>query len=165
MYEPKYYPQLTETLHVFSDMRFLVTHTKRYRRFDDSNTDPLHVHNYLEIFLNVSSDVSFLVNNSLYPVGAGDVVVSRPGDIHKGVFHKSQVVENVCLWIDADFHSAPFSFLWKKEFCVLLSFSEEEKQRFQSLIFSLIDACKNNSSELEKASHLLQILTMLAWRP
>ena len=43
----------------------------------------------------------------------------------------------------------------------MLSFSEEEKQRFQSLIFSLIDACKNNSSELEKASHLLQILTML----
>ena len=35
-----------------------------------------HIHDSYEIYVNVSGDVAFLVNNSLYPVQKGDVVVS-----------------------------------------------------------------------------------------
>ena len=56
MYEPKYLPQLNETVGAFSGMRFSVVYNNKYSRLDDPDADPMHVHNCLEIFINVSSD-------------------------------------------------------------------------------------------------------------
>ncbi len=160
MYEPKYPPQLNESLSSLVGMRFAIVHNNKYQHRDDPDAEPLHVHNYLEIFLNVSSDVSFLVNHNLYPVPMGDAVISCPGNIHMGIFHKSAVQEFVCIWIDADFHSPLFSFLYKEDFCPLFSFDEQTKKQLQSLVFSLLDICEKEGSELEKASYLLRILTI-----
>ena len=160
MYEPKNVPQLNETISSLSGMRFSVVYSNKYLKVDDPDADPLHIHNYLEIFLNVSSDISFLVNNNLYPVPAGDAIISCPGDIHMGIFHKSAVQEYVCIWIDADFTSPIFSFLRKGDFSPLFSFDEQTKKKLQYLAFSLLDVCKKEGSELEKTSYLLQILTI-----
>ena len=141
-------------------MRFSVVYSNKYLKVDDPDADPLHIHNYLEIFLNVSSDISFLVNNNLYPVPAGDAVISRPDDIHMGIFHKSAVQEYVCIWIDADFTSPIFSFLRQEDLCPLFSFDEKTKKKLQSLALSLFDICEKEGSELEKLSYLLRILTI-----
>ena len=160
MYEPKYLPQLNDSINAFSGMRISIVHRNEYLHCDNPDADPLHIHNCLEIFLNVSSDVSFLVNNNLYPVVVGDAVISRPGDIHMGIFHKSAVQEHICIWIDADFSSSMFSFLHKEDFSPLFSFDEQTKKKLQSLAFSLLDVCNKEGSELEKISYLLQILTI-----
>ena len=160
MYEPRNLPQLNEAISALSSMRFSIVHNNKYSKADDPDADPLHIHNYLEIFLNVSSDISFLVNNNLYPVPEGDVVISRPGDIHMGIFHKAAVQEHICIWIDADFASPIFSFLRKEDFCPLFSFDEKTKKELLSLTFSLLDICENEGSELKKASCLLRILTL-----
>ena len=65
MFEPKYEPKLNELLEALSGMRFSVRYSSEYLSIDDPETDPLHIHNFLEIFINVSSDISFLVNNNL----------------------------------------------------------------------------------------------------
>ena len=160
MYEPKYLPQLNEAISAFSGIRLSIVHHNEYLYCDDPDADPLHIHNCLEIFLNVSSDISFLVNNNLYLVPEGDAVISCPGDIHMGIFHKSAVQEYVCIWIDADFTSPIFSFLRKGDFSPLFSFDEQTKKKLQYLAFSLLDVCKKEGSELEKTSYLLQILTI-----
>lgn len=160
MYEPKYLPQLNDSINAFSGMRISIVHRNKYLHCDNPDADPLHIHNCLEIFLNVSSDVSFLVNNNLYPVVVGDAVISRPGDIHMGIFHKSAVQEHICIWIDADFSSSMFSFLHKEDFSPLFSFDEQTKKKLQPLAFSLLDVCNKEGSELEKISYLLQILTI-----
>ena len=160
MYEPKNLPQLNERISALSMMRFSIVCNKQYSKMNDPDADPLHIHNYLEIFLNVSSDISFLVNHNLYPVPEGDAVISRPGEIHMGIFHKAAVQEHICIWIDADFASPLFSFLRKEDFCPLFSFDEKTKKELQSLTFSLLDLCENEGSELKKASYLLRILTI-----
>lgn len=161
MYEPKYLPQLNNVTVPVPFMRFGVLHENKYRYPDETDADPLHIHGYLEIFLNISGDVSFLVNNSLYPVLGGDIIISRPGDIHKGIFHSCATYDYVCVWIDADFASPVFSFLRRDDFCPLLSFDERTRKQLHSLIFSLSDACESGGSELEKISYLLRILTVL----
>ena len=88
------------------------------------------------------------------------MVISRPGDIHMGIFHKAAVQEHICIWIDADFASPIFSFLRKEDFCPLFSFDEKTKKKLLSLAFSLLDICENEGSELKKASCLLRILTL-----
>lgn len=160
MYEPKHLPQLNETASAFSGMRFTVERTNKYLRCDDPNADPLHIHNYLEIFLNVSSEVSFLVNNNLYSVPYGDAVVSRPGDVHMGIFQKSAVQEYICIWIDGDLNHPLFSFLHKEDFCALFSLDKQTQKQLQSLAVSLCEICGKGGTELEKVSCLLQILTV-----
>ncbi len=160
MYEPKNLPQLNEMISALSMMRFSIVCNNQYSKMDDPDADPLHIHNFLEIFLNVSSDISFLVNNNLYPVPEGDAVISRPGEIHMGIFHKAAVQEHICIWIDADFASPIFSFLRKEDFCPLFSFDEKTKKELQSLTSSLLEICENEGSELKKASYLLRILTI-----
>ena len=160
MYEPKYLPQLNETSSSLVGMRFAIVHYNKYKHCDDPDADPLHIHNCLEIFLNISSDISFCVNNNLYSVSAGNAVIACPGDIHMGIFHKSSVHEHICIWVDANFTTPIFSFLRKENFCPSFSFDEKTKKKLQSLALSLFDTCEKGGSELEKLSYLLRILTV-----
>lgn len=159
MYEPKYLPQLNEAIRSFSGMRFSVVRDKK-QRCDALGTDPLHIHNCLEIFLNVASDVSFVVNGNIYSVPVGDAVVSRPGDIHMGIFHTSAAQEHICIWIDTDFASPIFSFLREESFCPLFSFDTGEREELRLLVFELLDICEKGGTESEKLSLLLRILTV-----
>lgn len=86
MYEAKYPPLLDQSISALPDIRLSVHRRKRYRRHDDPAAEPLHIHQCLEIFFNISSNVSFLVNNKLYSVPIGDAVISCPGDVHMAVF-------------------------------------------------------------------------------
>lgn len=161
MYEPKYPPTLNESSVSLSNLRFGILHKAEYVNPDAPETDPLHIHNAVEIFWNVSSDVSFLVNNNLYRVPIGDAVVSRPNDVHMAVFQRATVHKYVCIWIDADWQSPVFSFLQAADFCPLFSFDEKTEKKLQELIFSLLTACDTGGSELEKVCDLLQILQLL----
>lgn len=60
-----------------------------------------HIHNEYEIYLNVSGNVSFLVNNRLYPVQAGDAVITRPGDVHVCITEGVGIHDHYCLWLTA----------------------------------------------------------------
>jgi hypothetical protein len=146
MFEPKYEPKLDELLESLSGMRFSVRYSNEYVSTDDPGADPLHIHNYLEIFLNISSDISFCVNNNLYSVSAGNAVISCPGDIHMGIFHKSSVHEHICIWVDANFTTPIFSFLRNENFCPSFSFDEKTKKKLQSLALSLFDTCEKGGS-------------------
>lgn len=160
MLEPKYRPELNERVSAIPYMRFSAVRNREYMQPNDPDADPLHVHSSLEIFINVSSDISFLVNNSLYHVPVGDAVISRPDDIHMGIFQKASVQDHVCIWIDADLSLPIFAFLRDADFSPLFSFDEETKGKLRSLAISLVDACKGKSSELEKISYLFRILSL-----
>ena len=41
-----------------------------------------HTHDEFELYINLSGEVSFLVENTLYPVSRGDVIIARPGEQH-----------------------------------------------------------------------------------
>ena len=161
MFEPKYLPTLSENLNSLNNIRFDMVHDNKYRQHNDPDADPLHVHSYLEIFLNLSCDVSFLVNNKLYPVPIGSVVLSRPEDIHMGIFHSDGVQEHICIWIDADFDSPLFSFLRKDDFLPLFTFDEQTRKQFGTLAFSLLTSLDKEDAGLEKMCYLLQILRRL----
>ncbi len=160
MYEPKNIPSLSEKIDPLSPLRFSVVHSRRYLGPNAPEADPMHIHNCVEIFLNISSDVSFLVNNNLYPVPVGDAVVSRPGDIHMGVFHKSALQEHVCIWLETDVRSPLLAFLQRPDFCPLFSFDTQTQHRLRETAFSLIDACGRQGSQLEKLSYLIEILSL-----
>lgn len=159
MYEPKYLPSLDQRLSSLSGIRFSIVNTKNIISRDDPGIEPLHVHNYLEIFFNNSSDVSFIVNNALFHVPAGSAVVSRPGDIHMCIFPETAAYDYFCLWVDTDRQSPVFSAFETEDFRPLYTFSTELQRDLRDQFFSLLNACEQRMSELERLSVLLNILT------
>lgn len=161
MYEPKYLPQLSGNLSPIFNIRFSAVRFNEYRAYDDSTGDSFHIHNYLEIFINASNDVSFFVNNNIYSVPNGDAVVTRSGDIHMGIFNTPAVHEHICIWIDSDLTDPLFSFLNEEDFCPLFSFDGQAQKQLRTLALSLSDMHGKSDSELEQAVCLLEILTIL----
>ena len=141
------------------DVRFEISHAKDFFNPSVHNADPPHIHNCLEIFLNVSSDASFLVNNRLYPLQYGDVILSMPNDVHMCLFNKSYTHEHFCLWIDTSDASADFSFLLQEERSPLYRFEESKQKQLIELFFKLKTLCQSGESELTKTACFLQILT------
>ena len=79
----------------------------------------LHTHNEFELYVNLSGDVSFLVENNLYNLSRGDVIIARPGEYHHCIYRSD----------------APHKFFW-----ILFN-------GFISSILSVVDAMSEASSE------------------
>lgn len=58
-----------------------------------------HIHSYCEVYVNVSGDVSFVVEGKVYPISYGDVIITKPNEFHHCVFHSERAHEHYCLWL------------------------------------------------------------------
>ncbi len=161
MYNPKYIPNLNQELTILKDIRFGIVYRSEFVIPDNTSVEQLHIHGYLEIFFNISSDVSFLVNSNIYPVKHGDVIVSRANDIHMCIYNQTRTHEYICLWIDCPEDSPLLSFSKTHDHSPLFSFNDVDSANLKGLLTSLASACSENRSELEKASLLMQVLLLL----
>ena len=84
------------------DTKFLIKYYKHIMDPLDPRNDGSHVHDCYEFYFNLSGNVSFFVNNRLYPIKKGDIIFTRPGDIHFCVYHEKTLHEFFCLWISAE---------------------------------------------------------------
>lgn len=50
-------------------------------------TNDSHVHPECEIYINLSGDVSFMVEKHIYPITPGSIVITRPYEYHHCVYH------------------------------------------------------------------------------
>ena len=156
MYEPIFVPKLSYRCDSISNIKFTSVYSKDYRTPDDPRTDSFHIHDYIEIFFNLSGEVSFLVNNNVFSVGVGEAVVSLPGDVHRCIFKKSGMQEHACIWIDAPSDSL-VSFL--KGGVQKYEPRDEEKKALISHVKALAEACSRGAGELHRIALLLEILS------
>lgn len=61
------------------------------------NENESHIHRECEIYVNLSGDVSFEVENRIYPVSRGSVIITRPFEYHHCIYHSNQLHEH--FWI------------------------------------------------------------------
>lgn len=155
MYEPIYSPSMRESL--IDGTRFGVLRENSYVKVGDPDIEPLHIHEYAEIFFNVSSDVSFLINNSLYPVRPGEAVLSRANELHVCIYNSSGEHSYFCLWIDAPEESPLLEFLKRHEDSPLFEFDPEDREQLFSHLESIVDA----KSRLEQNAAFLGVLALL----
>ena len=161
MYEPHYLPMLNSKLLNTDGIKFGIIRVQTYVDPKDPTRDPLHMHKQIEIFFNVDSDVSFLVNNHLYSVSSSSAVVSKDNDIHVCIFNKARVHSYYCLWIDGDFTLPLFSFLHKKDRSPLFEFDEVNFRQIVKQLEKLHDLYQNNGSVLAQTALLLGILSSM----
>lgn len=95
-------PVLADRFASLNGVSYQIKYSDRFIAKDDPSNDEAHIHNCYEIYLNITGDVSFLVNDKLYSIHSGDAVLTRPGEVHHCIYRSSCVHAHFCLWFDAD---------------------------------------------------------------
>lgn len=120
-----------------------------------------HIDDCVELFILEEGDVSFLVGGSLYPMEIGDIVISKPNEMHNCIQHTRCVHRHFCFWI-----SAGCEFLLS-DFCAhkmgennLLRLSPEKKQALLSVCTELEQACEENASDQRTFSLSVALLSL-----
>lgn len=121
-----------------------------FKPFASGQTD-VHIHDCYEIYLNLSGNVSFFVNNKVYEVNKGTIVFSRPNEIHYCICNQECRHQCYCLWFESDDETIKNSF---EKFNTVYNFSEQN----QGHLIALFEKLHNAS---EKKQHISQMLSFL----
>lgn len=142
-----------------SAVRYFLSHPNSFIG-PDSESCASHIHDFVEIYLNVSGDVSFLVKNSLYTIKPGDVIITRANEFHHCICHSPCIHDHFCLWISQD--AAEGELLSFINSCDVnhLSFSPADAEALISFFRNMYSASQK-ADILTSSSYLLQILSLL----
>ena len=150
--------QKLDQLLSFKNTRFKIgfrdTH---FKPFAAGQTD-VHIHDCYEVYLNLSGDVSFFVNNNVYEVSKGTIVFSHPNEIHYCICNKECRHQCYCLWFESDDEIIKNTF---EEFNTVYNFSEQNQTRIIALFERLHDATENQQI-LSQFVSFLEIIELLA---
>lgn len=113
-----------------------IKYTETDRRHHSHEIE-LHTHSEFELYINLSGDVSFLVEDALYPLSRGDVIIARPGEHHHCVYRSD--APHKLFWILFDSHkNADFWDFAKDGLCEnFISPREDLRDELISLCYSL----------------------------
>ena len=73
-----------------------------------AQNEEMHLHDSCEIYVNVSGNGAFMVEKALYPITRGDIIITRPNELHHAVFRPGAGHEHYCIWFRAKAES-PFA--------------------------------------------------------
>ena len=116
-----------------------------------------HSHDCYEFYINFSGDVSFLVNDKLYAVQRGDLIISRPGEMHVSIIQSPCLYKSYCFYIRK---TALTAFADRPDMHHHIRFRESDRDRLMEVIQRLHQA-ESEGNEIERTAwvyHLLGIL-------
>lgn len=124
------------------------------------NVNYSHMHKECEIYINLSGNVSFAVEGSVYPVVPGSVIITRPYEYHHCIYHSNERHRHFWILFSAAGNERLFDIFFKRSpgKSNMLLLSAEEKEELQELCFKLNSSC----SELKKYSLFFRIMDILS---
>lgn len=128
--------------------------------FSPVNTDYSHVHNECEIYINMTGKVSFMVENRIYPVFPGSIVVTRPFEYHHCICHTNDIHKHFCIWFSSQNNESILDMFFKRELGEnnLLILSADKHAGLFSLCHDLIN---KSNTEFSKLYHFVKLVDYL----
>lgn len=117
----------------------------------------LHTHQEFELYINISGDVSFLVENKLYPLSYGDIIFVRPGQEHHYVYRSD--LKHKFFWILLDMKDNPLIADYFN--CCKTNYISPENELKEELISLCFDAVNDNLTDADKLYCFFRILHIL----
>lgn len=152
-------PIPTAQMHV-PRARVEIAHNCDYCDLDARSFDGAHIHGCYEIYVHLSGDVSFLHGGELYSIEQGDVIFSRPGEVHCCVYHSSCLHEHACIWFDAEDSALP-AYLERLAITPHVRLPEAERAVLWRLVRLLAD---RSTDPVLQAAYFAEILYCLRTR-
>lgn len=94
-----------------------------------------HVHDKCEIYVNLSGDISFMVENKIYPVKRGDAILTRPHEYHHCIYHSDAPHEYYWILFSAQGNETILKPFFKRPFgeANLITFNGNDGERLIQL--------------------------------
>ena len=119
-----------------------------------------HIHEACEIYINLSGDVSFMVEDHVYPVNSGNAIITRPNEYHHCIYHSDALHKHFCILFTYSGNEGilPGFFdrvLGEKNLVVL---EEEQSRQLNKLCFDLLEKDLNQFSRLLAFFRIINLL-------
>lgn len=104
------------------------------------NNKEAHVHDKCEIYINLTGNVSILVEDNIYPVRYGDVCITRAGEKHRCIYNSEMMHEHYWILFSAEGNEELLDMFFKRPHGQdnLLVLSIEARERLLQLCSSLL---------------------------
>lgn len=119
-----------------------------------------HIHNECEIYINLSGDVSFAVENSVYPVMPGGIIVTRPLEYHHCIYHTNRLHKHFWFLFSAAGNERLFDIFYKRELGKnnLLMLPTDKTKELFSLCHSITEGCADETKKYFLFFKLISLL-------
>ncbi len=126
----------------------------------DFNEFDSHIHADCEIYINVSGNVSFMVEDTIYPVKPGSIIITKPYEYHHCIYHGSSFHKHFWFLLSANGGEKFLDVFFNREIGKnnLLELSAEETSK----LFELCEKIVNHpSGQLEEYSRFFSLIEFL----
>lgn len=79
------------------------------------NINEHHIHDECEIYVNLSGNVSFAVESSVYPVVPGSIIITRPHEFHHCIYHSNEPHRHLCILFSSAGNEQLFDIFFKRD--------------------------------------------------
>lgn len=119
-----------------------------------------HIHSECEIYINLSGDVSFMVENHIYPIAPGSVIITKPYEYHHCIYHSDAQHNHFWILFSANGNERLFDLFFKRENGEnnLLIIRPEKKERLLEILYTLLD---KRTSEFSQYLCFFELIDML----
>ena len=121
----------------------------------DSRIFPPHTHDVFEIYFLIDGNASFMVEKNLYKLKNGDVIISRPDEVHNCILNEKSTHKHACLWINSS-NNFLLSGLTNGNVTHLSTNKEENEQLIK--YFIELNQAKDEFSKFTTTINVLQLL-------
>ena len=125
------------------------------------NYEKEHFHNFCEIYINISGNVQFMVENNVFDICKGDIILIKPNIFHQCLFKSDCVHEHICIWMESFDLSSPIKFFHEQNFNHVISFPDNIKDEFLSLCFLFEEIKDDPNQKIKSLSVFLNIISII----
>lgn len=151
------FPKISSFPITSPNMKFHFCEAKSFFNPDDSFYEKTHFHSVYEFYINIEGKLSFLVNNQIYPLTNGDIIISRPGELHNPLYTEPTVHKYRCIWIYLE-QGSPYEHFFNNENFI---HKHTPSKRTAAAIDSLLSHFAESSpAEQKNAIHLFLSLVL-----
>ncbi len=124
---------------------------------DKPENHVLHINNYVEIYIYVSGNHSYMVESSLYELKRGDIIIINPREVHKALPLDETLYERFYFLVDQHTFDAmyqnPLSQILNKPFHAtnLISPDEYTREEILHMLYSISDCFKSGKNDQMRA--------------
>ncbi len=120
-----------------------------------------HVHDKCEIYINLSGDVSFMVEKNIYSISRGDVIITRPYEYHHCINHTADYHDHFCIMFSCNECKNIFNIFFDRKIGEknYISLSQLQKEKLISLCYTLVN---DNSSEIKKYISFFNLIDLIS---
>ena len=124
------------------------------------NVNDSHIHTECEIYINVSGDVSFMVEGHIYPIKSGDIIITRPYEYHHCIYNSNVLHKHFWILVKCSGNEHIFSTFFDRKLGTnnLLSLEESKKNELIEHCNKMLDL---NKSQTEKYLDFFKFLSFI----